>query len=287
MQAVAADPSFSLMLAHGEGSRLPRPGGFVVLSRLAGGRSQIRALAPSVKFVLQGEEVYEIDGRTRRIRPGEFLLVDAGAEIEVTTPRNAETIGLCVYFGGEAGTPLAEPGRRPLNPRAVNGSTLDPLAGLLESHARALAGRPEAGVDLAPSIVAAAERATEAYLSAWDNRLARLGSLKHSTRVETLQRLERARAFLHANAGRIVTLEEVAAHAALSRFHLTRSFAEAFGVPPLAYHRNLRLDSAARLIAEEGVPATVIAEQLGYASLSAFSRAFRQKFGVPPSRLGK
>jgi AraC family transcriptional regulator len=287
MHAVPADPSFSLMLAHGEGRRLPRPAGFVVLSRLPGGRSAIRALAPSVKYVLQGEEVYEIDGRTKRVRPGEFLLVDAGAEIEVTTARNAETIGLCVYFGGEAGAELPDPGRRPLRPRALNGSTLDPLAGLLEHVARTLAERPEAGVELAASIVRQTEAATEAYLAGFDGRLERLGSLKLSTRVETLQRLERARAFLHANAGRIVSLDEVAAHAALSRFHLTRSFAEAYGMPPLAYHRSLRLDAAARLMRDQGVSATAIAEQLGYASLSAFSRAFRQKFGVPPSRMGK
>ena len=57
---------FIQMTRHGEGAREPLRRGCVVLSRLEGGRSAIRALAPSVKYVLAGEELYRIDGRTRR-----------------------------------------------------------------------------------------------------------------------------------------------------------------------------------------------------------------------------
>ena len=124
----------------------------------------------------------------------------------------------------------------------------------------------------------------EDYLATFSNRLERLGSVKHSTRIETLQRLERARCFIHDQADRPISLDEVAGEAALSRFHLTRSFAEVFGLPPLAYHRRLRLEAAARLLKSDAISATEIAEQLGYGSLSAFTRAFRQNFGVPPSQ---
>jgi AraC family transcriptional regulator len=267
---------------HGEGSRLALRHGTVVLSRLEGGRSALRAFAPSVKYVLQGEEVYRIDGRTRCVRPGEFLLVEAGAEFEVRTPRPDDTLGLCVYLG--AGEP--SPGRDELLGigRVIGGSPIDPLAGLLGRYARLLAARPAAGPALARRIVHEVTAGAEDYLAAFAQRLERLGSVKRSTRVETLQRIERARSFIHARAGRSVTLGEIASHAALSRFHLTRSFTEAFGLPPLAYHRRLRLDAAARLLKADAASATAIAEQLGYGSLSAFTRAFRHNFGVPPSR---
>lgn len=276
-------PSFTLMAAHGEGTRLPRPGGYVVLSRLPGGRSAIRALAPSLKYVLEGEEVYEINGRSRRLRPGEFLLVEAGSRVEVSTPRPETTTGMCIYFGGGAAAAFVDPALCLTG--AIAGTAADPLSPLLDRHARHLARNPEEGPDLAARIVAEAERGASAFLARFNERLERLRSLKYSTRVETLQRVERARAFIHANAGRSIFLEEVAAHAALSRFHLTRSFAEAFGVPPLAYHRSLRLEAAANLLRSDAASATQVSEQLGYASLSAFSRAFRQRFGVPPSRL--
>jgi AraC-like DNA-binding protein len=271
---------FYLMSQHGEGTRLPLRRGCVVLSKLQGGRSAIRALAPSVKFVLAGEEIYRIDGRTRALRPGQFLIVEAGSEFEVRTPRPDETVGLCVYLGAET---APAPEREPLG-RVIEGSSAEPLAPLLSRYARLLARRPETGASLAPRIVQEVTIGAEDYVSTFANRLERLRSVKRSTRIETLQRVERARAFIHGNGDRPLTLDQVADAAALSRFHLARSFAEVHGLPPLAYHRRLRLDVAARLLKEEAASATELAERLGYGSLSAFTRAFRQAFGVPPSR---
>ena len=279
------DTPFFVMQNHGAGSRLPLRSGTVVLSKLKGGRSAIDALAPSVKFVLAGEEVYSIAGRTRRVMPGEFLLVEAGTAFEVRTPRPDETVGLCVYL---AASPAAEAGAEALPlPPVLRGSPLAPLATTLARYARLLAERPAAGPALARRIVQEVSVEAEDYLTVFSRRLERLSPVKASTRIETLQRIERARSFIHAAAHRCLTLDEIAAHAALSRFHLTRSFAEAFDVPPLAYHRRLRLEEAARLLRAETAGASEIAAQLGYTSPSAFTRAFRQHFGVPPSRVGR
>lgn len=276
-------PPFFLMENHGEGTRLPLRSGTVVLSRLGSGRSRLRALAPSVKYVLEGEEMYEIDGRTRRLQAGEFMLVEAGVEFEARTAGPERTTGLCVYLGTSDDVAIAGDPTLGLG-RALAGSRIDPLAVTLGHYARLLADRPAAGPALARRIVQEATIGAEDYLAAFSNRLERLGCLKRSTRIETLQRVERARCFLHEFADRPVTLEEISAHAALSKFHLTRSFSEVFGLPPLAYHRRLRLEGAARLLRSRAASATQIADQLGYASLSAFTRAFRGTFGVPPSR---
>jgi AraC-like DNA-binding protein len=278
---IVIDPTpFYLMSDHGEGERLALRHGCVVLSRLQGGRSSVRALAPSVKFVLTGEEVYKIDGRSRAVRPGGFLLVEAGTEFEVTTPRPDETIGLCVYLG-VAPAPAGD--RAPLA-RVIEGCAAEPLAPLLSRYARLLASRPEAGPRLAPKIVQQVEAGAEDYLSTFASRLERLSSLKRSTRIETLQRVERARAFIHDHRDAPLTLDAIAGRAALSRFHLSRSFAEVHGLPPLAYHRRLRLEGAARLLRDGSTSPTELSERLGYGSLSAFTRAFRQAYGVPPSR---
>jgi AraC-like DNA-binding protein len=271
---------FYQITQHGEGERLPLRGGCVVLSRLPGGRSAIRALAPSVKFVLSGEEVYKIDGRTRALRPGRFLLVEAGSEFEVTTPRPDETVGLCVYLGV---APSSAAEREPLG-RVIEGCADELLAPLLQRYARLLSARPDQGAALASKIVQQVTAGAEDYLSTFAGRLERLSSLKRSTRIETLQRIERARAFIHDRQDRPLTLDDVASQAALSRFHLSRSFAEVHGLPPLAYHRRLRLDGAARLLRDGAASPTELAERLGYASLSAFTRAFRQAYGMPPSR---
>ena len=274
---------FIHLSSHGEGVRQPMRGGTVVLSRLGPGRSRLRALAPSVKYVLEGEEVYVIEGRTRRLRAGEFMLVEGGVEFEARMPACGSAIGLCVYLGVEDGGTAAA--SLPLGRgRAIAGSRIDPLAALLGHYARVIAERPALGPMLARRLVHEATVGVEDYLAGFAIRLERLRSVKRATRIETLQRVERARCFLHENAERAVSLEEVAGAAALSRFHLTRSFAEVFGVPPLAYHRRLRLEAAARLLKSDSGNATAVAERLGYGSLSAFTRAFRQNFGVPPGQ---
>ena len=56
-----------------------------------------------------------------------------------------------------------------------------------------------------------------------------LDAAKPSTRRDILQRLERARAHLHAHLDRNVALGELASVARLSRFHLARYFKRAFG----------------------------------------------------------
>ena len=268
---------FRQLSQHCEGRSPVAERGRVVSSDLPRGTSQVTSAAPSVKFVLEGEGVYEIEGRTRRLKAGEFMLVEGGCDVTVHFP-SARTVGLCVGLEG-----LAHGREGGLGSPALFGGSDQPLSRLLAYYARALIERPEVGPVLAHRIVREVSAQADTFLCDFRGRLDRLGSVKYSTRVETLQRLERARAFIHAQKNRTVTLDEVAMHAALSRFHMTRSFAEAYGAPPLFYHRSVRLEAAAQRIQRGEATPTEVAEELGYASLSAFTRAFRQKFGIPPS----
>lgn len=82
-----------------------------------------------------------------------------------------------------------------------------------------------------------------------------------------------------------LTLEDVAAACGVSRFHLTRAFAQAFGAPAIAYLRARRLSEAAKALAGTGDDIASIALDAGYGSHEAFSRAFREAFDMAPSAL--
>lgn len=111
-----------------------------------------------------------------------------------------------------------------------------------------------------------------------------LDAAKPSTRRDILQRLERARAHLHDHLDRGVALAELALVARLSRFHLARYFKRAFGTAPVAYHRALRLERAARFLSAGHGSVAQAAELIGYSDAVALSHAFRKHFGVPPQR---
>jgi AraC-like DNA-binding protein len=283
MLRLSSEKTFLAVNNHGSLRLPPERAGCVVLSQLDRGGGSIVAVAPSVKFVLQGEEIYEVDGRARKLAAGQFMLVEAGADVRVRTSRTEHTIGMCVYLAAPQKVPAPGSFEGAFGPAVLTGSAVDPLADLMAGYAKLLLRNASAGPALAPKIISDVARGAETYCLSFEQQLGRIGSAKQTTRLNTLKRLEAARSFIHANADRPLALTEIAQHAALSRFHLARTFADAYGLPPLAYHRNLRLEDAAKRLREHPCSPTDLSEELGYASLSAFSRAFRQRFGVPPS----
>jgi len=88
--------------------------------------------------------------------------------------------------------------------------------------------------------------------------------------------------FIEAHFGSEITLEEIAAVAGVSRYHLSRAFAIAMGQPALRYTRARRLSEAARALADGAPDILTLALEAGYNSHEAFTRAFRDQFGVTP-----
>ncbi len=93
--------------------------------------------------------------------------------------------------------------------------------------------------------------------------------------------LLRARDLLHASPAQPVSLDELAAAAGLSKFHLLRAFAKRFGLPPHTYHTQLRIATARALLAN-GVPISRAALEAGFADQSHLTRHFARIVGVTP-----
>lgn len=81
-----------------------------------------------------------------------------------------------------------------------------------------------------------------------------------------------------------ITLEELAALCHLERFQFLRQFKRTVGMTPHAWLLRMRLEQACSLLALRAGSLTDIAQEVGFFDQSHFNRAFRQAFGVPPSR---
>src|SRR6201996_1677522 len=79
-----------------------------------------------------------------------------------------------------------------------------------------------------------------------------------------------------------LTLDDVAEVAGISRFHLVRAFATATGLSVMRYVRARRLTEAARALAAGAPDILQVALDSDYGSHEAFTRAFRDHFGVTP-----
>jgi AraC-like DNA-binding protein len=89
---------------------------------------------------------------------------------------------------------------------------------------------------------------------------------------------------IHSDPARDWTVDELARVCNLSRSLFSERFSARVGKPPANYLTHVRLDVAAAMLSETSDPVTRIAQNVGYASEAAFSRAFRQRYGEPPSR---
>jgi AraC-like DNA-binding protein len=75
---------------------------------------------------------------------------------------------------------------------------------------------------------------------------------------------------------------ELARRVGLNHNQLVRGFREMLGQGPFEYLRSIRLEKARHLIAGHECNVTEAAFSVGYASLSHFSKAFREMFGINP-----
>jgi AraC family transcriptional regulator len=88
--------------------------------------------------------------------------------------------------------------------------------------------------------------------------------------------------FIESHFQRDISLDEIASVGGVSRYHMSRAFTLAMGHPALRYMRGRRLTEAARSLAGGAPDILTVALEAGYNSHEAFTRAFRDQFGVTP-----
>ncbi|NUL83072.1 MAG: helix-turn-helix transcriptional regulator [Armatimonadetes bacterium] len=97
------------------------------------------------------------------------------------------------------------------------------------------------------------------------------------------ERIDRAVAFLHQHLDNPNASKSLAQAICLSPRQTQRLFRVVLGRSPSEYLAEIRLQKAASLLASGRATVSESAIEVGYVSLSHFSKAFRAKFGLSPS----
>jgi len=106
--------------------------------------------------------------------------------------------------------------------------------------------------------------------------IATTGDLSHRT--------ARAIAWLCANFAKPLHMEDLASAARMGVSTLHRQFRGLTGMSPLQYQKQLRLQTARQRMLMDGLDATSAAYEVGYESVSQFSREYSRRYGQPPMR---
>lgn len=112
----------------------------------------------------------------------------------------------------------------------------------------------------------------------------RARAVARASRSEYESRMHRVLEHIDKQLDQPLDLSTLAGLAHFSPFHFHRLFSAWMGETPGDYLRRRRIELAAmRLIAQPRVPVLHIALSVGFGSAEAFARAFRSRFGCPPS----
>lgn len=103
------------------------------------------------------------------------------------------------------------------------------------------------------------------------------------TKLKSVGEMYEANSWIKQNYRQNFKVEELAEqwNMSVSQFH--QKFKNAVGMGPLQCQKRLRLTEARRLMLDEGKNATEAAFDVGYESLSQFTREYRKMFGSTPS----
>jgi AraC-like DNA-binding protein len=95
-----------------------------------------------------------------------------------------------------------------------------------------------------------------------------------------------ARAFLHDAVADKITLDDLATHAGLDKFHLVRAFRAEVGLPPYEYLTHLRVWKAKELL-QRGARVAEAAQAVGFFDQSQLHRHFRRIVGITPGSFSR
>lgn len=89
--------------------------------------------------------------------------------------------------------------------------------------------------------------------------------------------------FIERTYGQDLTLDQLAEAAGLNKYHLCKSFSRYYGVSPMDYVRNRRIEQAAELLRATALSITDIGIRCGFSNVSYFGKVFHKMTGMTPS----
>jgi len=100
-------------------------------------------------------------------------------------------------------------------------------------------------------------------------------------------KIGKALALMHSQPQTTWTVDRLAQQTGMSRSSFSARFTDLLGTSAKQYLTEWRMNLARMRIMQTPVPLIELAEELGYTSEAAFSRAYKRVFGVPPLRQGR
>lgn len=96
--------------------------------------------------------------------------------------------------------------------------------------------------------------------------------------------IEQIRDYIEQNFTRQITLEDISATFFINKYTLIRQFKKQYGISVMQYIKNLKLRTAKGMLVQRKKSVAEISTALGFDSIYAFSRFFKNNVGISPKK---
>lgn len=212
--------------------------------------------------IFAGRMQATLRGQTLTGQAGDILFYPGGVAHEEITADDAPAETFFIGFHG--GADLAD--RLPIGSHDSNGRIRLMISWIYADRAQ-------------PS--PAVQQTRETFLQAI------LAELQRDASPEELQLVSAVHAFIHERLDDHLTLEDLARHVGMSKYHFLRRYKELTDRTPMQDLRAIRIEHARELILTTNLPIKTIATQVGMGNEYHLSRMFRKHLDVTPGHLRK
>lgn len=103
------------------------------------------------------------------------------------------------------------------------------------------------------------------------------------TRTETFDWIKQTIDYMELHAAEGITVQDTAEAAGINRTYFSGMFTKHVGISPSGYITRIRMTKASEMLRTTSASVTEIAYSLGYTNLYAFTRAYKNYYGVSPT----
>ncbi len=206
-----------------------------------------------IHYVVSGSGIFRINGQTHHLHAGELFVIPPQTEIYYCADEKDPWNYIWIGFTTDQILPLK----------------LEPT--IYCPEAQSIFERMK--------LCRHYENGRSAFLCSclWD-----LMSALMEKRQKSADPIEKALHCIHAEYMNGLTVSELAKRLNLERTYFSALFKRKLGLSPQQYLLQLRMETAAKLLTEQGERPTTAAISVGYTDLFNFSRMFKRYFGISP-----
>ncbi len=256
---------------------------------------ELESSALSIKFVIEGEEVYNFNGKDHKVKTQQFLTINnkrCTAIIDSDIESKGFCMGIPYHLLDEIMASLSEQTPKAnfidylhgddFFERVTNagnsrmGSYLQCLATTLQTSLM-----EHSKIYIEELFLRVAEHAIAEQLNAY-KEFSTIAVSKIEIQKDIYRKLLEARDYMNAHLAQDVKMEDVASLAHISEYYFYRLFRSAFKKTPYQYLLERRLEQAKKLL-KKGMPVSHIAIETGFKDIYSFSKAFKRQEQISPT----